>query len=160
MSLTLTVIGVVVALIVLNRLSYGVLKRRIVANRKWGLNICCGNTDGGGINADIVSRPVPNFLEVDIYHLPFADNSIESVLCSHTLEHVEDPDLFYEELSRVGKEVVIVLPPIWDLGATLNIFEHRWIFFSLRKKHTTLPPRMRLPLADWWQRKFGQRLNA
>lgn len=160
MSFALCVLAAVAFLVFLNRLSYDVLKRHIVASRRWGLNICCGNTDGGGINADIVPRSVTNFVEVNIFHLPFADDSIDSVLCSHTMEHVEDPDLFYEELCRVGKEVVIVLPPIWDLGAALNIFEHRWIFLCLRKKHRTLPVRIRLPLAEWWQRKFGQRINA
>ena len=48
---------------VLNRLSYGILKNRIIAKQSWDLNICCGATDGGGVNADIIKHSdVDNFL--------------------------------------------------------------------------------------------------
>lgn len=147
-------------LVLLHWLSYRLIKRRILTSQTWDLNICCGETDGGGINADIVPRTVNNFIEVDIYDLPFADKSIGSVLCSHTLEHVEDPDAFYQELQRVGCDVVVVLPPLWDLAAVLNIWEHRWIFFCLKKRHATLPKRIPLPLAGPLQDLIGQRINA
>ena len=63
-------------------------------------NICCGRTDGGGINADIVQHgDVPNFVKLDsIYRLPFADGQFEVVLCSHTAEHVQYPQRFDREL--------------------------------------------------------------
>ena len=146
----------------LNVLSYRVLKARILRKRIWDLNICCGRTDGGGINADIVSHAdVPNFVLIDsISKLPFEDRTFRTVLCSHTMEHVEDPDAFFKELARVGDQVTIVLPPLWDLAGVLNIFEHRWIFLSLRKEHQRLPARVRLPLSRTVQRLLGQRIHA
>ncbi|MEM9478626.1 MAG: methyltransferase domain-containing protein, partial [Verrucomicrobiota bacterium] len=125
--------GIIAVLVLLNFVSYRLFGARIRNRReKWDLNICCGRTDGGGVNADIVKHAeVPNYVQVeDIYDLPFRTGQFENVLCSHTLEHVEDPEAFFEELSRVAKEVTIVLPPLWDLSAVLNVFEHKWIFFS------------------------------
>jgi SAM-dependent methyltransferase len=146
----------------LNFLSYRVLKRRILRKRKWDLNICCGKTDGGGVNADIVHHAnLPNFVLVDsVYRLPFKDHQFEAVLCSHTMEHVEDPAAFFQELTRVGKQVTIVLPPLWDLAGALNILEHRWIFLTLRKEHSHLPTYVRLPLSRTVQRLLGQRIRA
>ena len=146
----------------LNVLSYSFLKQRILRRHRWDLNVCCGKTDGGGVNADIVQhRALPNFVLLDsVYALPFEDGQFETVLCSHTMEHVEDPERFFAELKRVGREVTVVLPPLWDVSAALNVLEHRWIFLTLRKEHTTLPPRVPLPLAAWLQRRIGQRVHA
>lgn len=146
----------------LNVLSYRVLKARILRRQKWDLNICCGKTDGGGVNADIFRHAgVPRFVQVEsVYRLPFEDGAFGSVLCSHTMEHVENPDAFFAELRRVGKRVTIVLPPLWDFSAALNVLEHRWIFLTLKKENGRLPRRVRLPLARTVQRLFGQRLHA
>lgn len=152
----------VLGLKLLNVLSYSVLKGRVLRSRTWGLNVCCGKTDGGGVNADIVRHAeVPNFVLLDsIEHLPFRDGEFETVLCSHTIEHVEDPERFFEELQRVGGEVTLVIPPLWDLSAAFNVLEHRWLFLTMRKTHRRLPPRVRLPLAGFIQRHLGQRIHA
>lgn len=162
MRLLLTSAAATALLFLANKVSYGYLKRRILKSRKWSLNICCGHTDGGGINADIVRHNgVANFVKIDdVYNLPFDDQQFESVLCSHTIEHVDDPERFYQELQRVGKEVVIVVPPLWDLSAVFNILEHRSIFLTVRKKHRTLPRFVDLPLARALQNRFGQRIHA
>jgi SAM-dependent methyltransferase len=141
---------------------YGYLKTRVLKRQKWDLNICSGKTDGGGINADIVEhRDRPNFVLVDdVYRLPFGDKQFDTVLCSHTLEHVADPDAFLAELGRVGKDVVIVLPPLWDIRAALNVFEHKWIFFTLRTECRELPPCIKLPFAGFCHRRFGQAIRA
>jgi hypothetical protein len=141
--------------------SYYWLKRRILRTREWGLNICCGTTDGGGVNADIVAHvPLPKFVEVDVYRLPFGDRQFKRVLCSHTIEHVEDPQEFYNELQRVGEEVTLVLPPLWDVTAALNVLEHRWVFLTFKKRHSKLPRYVRLPMAGWIQDVLGQRIHA
>ncbi|MEM0898049.1 MAG: methyltransferase domain-containing protein [Verrucomicrobiota bacterium] len=155
--------GIIALLVILNFVSYRIFGARIRNRRKtWDLNICCGRTDGGGVNADIVKHAdVPNYVHVDdIYELPFRTGQFEHVLCSHTLEHVEDPEAFFQELSRVAKEVTIVLPPLWDLSAVLNVFEHKWIFLSFRKEHHTLPRHIKLPFAWPLQKKLGQRIKA
>jgi SAM-dependent methyltransferase len=146
----------------LNVLSYSHLKQRILGRHRWGLNVCCGRTDGGGVNADIaIHDQVPRFVLVDdIYRLPFADDQFDSVLCSHTIEHVEDPERFFAELERVSGNVTLVLPPLWDFSAALNVLEHRWIFLTLKKEHNHLPPHLPLPLAAWVQHHLGQRIRA
>ena len=145
----------------LNWLSYQVLKERIIRRQSWDLNICCGKTDGGGVNADIVRHePLPKAVVVDIYHLPFKDGAFRRVLCSHTMEHVDDPTRFYAELERVGDEVTLILPPLWDVTAVLNVLEHRWIFLTFSKEHHRLPRYIRLPLSGPVQRLLGQRIHA
>ncbi len=146
----------------LNYLSYNVLKRRIIGRGKWDLNICCGKTDGGGVNADIIKHvELPNFRKVDdVYELPFEDNSFDTVLSSHTMEHLEHPQKFYKELKRVGKDVTLVIPPLWDLSAVMNIFEHRKIFLSFSKEHKKLPKFINLPFSEFYQRRYGQKIKA
>ncbi len=163
MALFLALVATVTIIIVfLHWYSYSHLKTRIVSGRRWDLNICCGTVDGGGVNADIVQHAdVPNFVQVkNIYRLPFEDGQFETVLCSHTAEHVDDPDRFDAELRRVGREVVYVLPPVWDLAAAFNIMEHRWIFLNVRKIHRRLPRRVPLPFARRIQARLGQRIAA
>lgn len=158
MDIIVAVAAGIAALFLLNLLSYRILKPRIIRERqKWDLNICCGDIDGGGVNADIVAQDVPNFvLTPDIYRLPFKDGEFEHVLCSHTIEHVDDPDAFWAELNRVGKHVTLILPPIWDLAAALNIFEHKWLFLSWHKRHHTMPRQIKLSGAQIYQQRFGQ----
>ena len=147
----------------LNWISYRVLGGIIRHRRKvWDLNICCGKTDGGGINVDIVKHAeIPHLVVVDdIYHLPFTTNQFEHTLCSHTIEHVEDPSAFYNELKRVSKHVTLVVPPLWDLSAALNVFEHRWLFLTFRKEHHALPPHLMLPVARRFQERHGQKIRA
>lgn len=143
-------------------LSYSYLKTAIVKRQSWDLNICCGSTDGGGINADIIRHTeLPNFVQLDsIYRLPFSTKQFNTVLCSHTAEHVDDPERFDRELRRVGKTVVYVVPPLWDLAASLNVYEHRWVFMTLRKLHYQLPPYMPLPFARKLQARIGQKIVA
>ncbi len=160
-----TILAVIIALAVVkltNVLSYGWLKGRILRSQTWDLNICCGYTDGGGINADIVRYgDLPRFVEInDIYALPFGTRQFGSVLCSHTIEHVDDPERFFEELRRVGQEVTLVIPPLWDLTAAFNVLEHKHVFLTLRKRHTTLPRFVRLPLAGRIQQRWGQTIKA
>lgn len=144
-----------------HEVSYHWLKNRIVRRQRWGLNICCGTTDGGGVNADIVAHlPLPKFVQVQVTRLPFRDHQFSTVLCSHTLEHVDDPDAFFDEMQRVGERVTLVLPPLWDITAAFNFLEHRWLFLTLRKEHATPPPYIRLPGARWVQRILGQRIHA
>ncbi|MEX2404909.1 MAG: methyltransferase domain-containing protein [Balneolales bacterium] len=145
-----------------NKLSYCYLKQKVLKRQKWDLNICCGKTDGGGINADIYKHDsVPNFiLTENIYDLPFKDKQFKSVLCSHTIEHVEDPSRFFDELNRVGEKVVLVIPPLWDISAVFNALEHRWIFLSFKKEHESLPRHIKLPFSETVHNYFGQKIRS
>ena len=163
-SFALAALASVITFIVvfLHWYSYHCQNRSIIRRRSWDQNICCGTIDGGGINADIVRHAdLPGFVLVDdVYELPFTDGQFATVLCSHTSEHVGDPDRFDRELRRVGREVVYILPPLWDLAAALNIREHKWLFLTLRKVHHRLPPRVPLPLARRLHARIGQRVAA
>jgi len=162
LGLSAAIAAIAVLSWILNSVSYKYLKGRILRRQTWDLNICCGKTDGGGVNADIARHAsIPRFVRVgDITRLPFRDGQFGTVLCSHTIEHVEDPDRFFAELRRVGREVTLIIPPLWDISAVLNVFEHRWIFLSWKKEHRRLPRFIRLPLARFVQRVLGQRVRA
>ncbi|MDQ8145689.1 MAG: methyltransferase domain-containing protein [Gemmatimonadota bacterium] len=159
----MVVVVVVAVLKACNHLSYRVLKQRVLSERRWDYNICCGTTDGGGINADIVRHvDLPRFeLVTDVYRLPHPTRAFETVLCSHTLEHVDDPAAMFAELRRVGRRVTVLVPPLWDVGAALNLFEHRVVFLTWRTRHDdVLPPFVRFRPARWVQDRIGQRIRA
>lgn len=146
-----------------NQISYRFIKNRVLRERRWDYNICCGVTDGGGINADIVQHAaVPNFERVsDVTRLRHADQAFDTVLCSHTLEHVDNPLAMFAELQRVGRRVTVLIPPLWDLAATLNPLEHRVIFLSFASRHENRLPRfVRFAPACWLQNLLGQRIDA
>lgn len=140
-------------------IDYRILKNHYLKKQKWDLNISCGDTDGGGINADIIKRAVPNFVLIkNVYSLPFKDKQFKNTICSHTIEHVECPEKFYNELKRISKNVILLVPPIWDLLALADFREHKWQFLTLKPKHVnTIPRKFKLPY--WWiQNKFGQKI--
>ncbi|MFD2148216.1 class I SAM-dependent methyltransferase [Mucilaginibacter antarcticus] len=62
--------------------------------------------------------------EFDGYHLPFGDESMDLVILTHVLEHVEHERLLLRELKRVAKMIVIEVPRDYKQGLTpgLNIF--------------------------------------
>ncbi len=157
------IIGFILYLFLAHYLSYSVFKTKVLKNRKWDLNICCGNTDGGGINADIVEhKNIPNFVFIqDIYNLPFKDKQFDYVLCSHTIEHVDKPKKYYQELKRVGKHVILVIPPLWDIFAAFLAFpSHKWLCLTFKKEHTSLPKMIPLYYALFYQKLFGQHIGA
>lgn len=146
-----------------NYVSYRWLKERTLRERRWDYNICCGETDGGGINADIVRHgEVPRFeLVTDVTRLPHGDGRFAYLLCSHTFEHVDEPKAMFAELRRVGQSVTILVPPLWDLAAALNPFEHRVIFLTFATRHDDhLPPYVVFRPARWLQSVRGQRIIA
>src|SRR3989338_9661266 len=65
-----------------NIIDYRISKRFHTKKQKWDLNICCGNIDGGGMNADVVKRDLPNFVLVkNMYRLPFKNLEFENSIC-------------------------------------------------------------------------------
>lgn len=140
-------------------IDYNILKNYHFKSKKWDLNICSGQTDGGGINADVVKRNVSNFkLIKNIYKLPFKDKQFNNVLCSHTMEHVEKPEKFYKELKRISKNLVLLIPPVWDIASFFHIREHKWQFLTAKTRHeNNLPTKIKLPY-DFYHNMFGQNI--
>ena len=57
------------------------------------------------------NHPNINFRQENIQRLSFADNEFDTVISSHTLEHVQDANAALEELRRVAKcRLIVVLP--------------------------------------------------
>jgi SAM-dependent methyltransferase len=83
----------------------------------------------------------------DIYHLPYENNSIDLVLCTEVLEHIDDPQKGLRELIRVSKKYLVVsVPnePLFMLAQLLrgknwsrlgNDIEHiqHWTFWQFEK---------------------------
>jgi ubiquinone/menaquinone biosynthesis C-methylase UbiE len=57
------------------------------------------------------NHPAVNFLQENIERLSFADNEFDTVISSHTLEHVQDAQAAIQELRRVTKSRLIVVLP-------------------------------------------------
>jgi hypothetical protein len=63
------------------------------------------NTERGG--DIIIDRPM---VVADAHHLPFKDGVFAYAICSHILEHMDDPVQFVGELTRVAKAGYIQSP--------------------------------------------------
>jgi ubiquinone/menaquinone biosynthesis C-methylase UbiE len=50
-------------------------------------------------------------VKANIISLPFADKSFDNVTCTHTLEHIKDPQKALSELLRVTKHRLIIVVP-------------------------------------------------
>ena len=90
------------------------------------LNLSCGSTDFGDVNADITQQNVKNFVlyKPDV-PLPFEDKEFGAVYCAHTLEHVDNPIWLLDELNRVSDKIFVVLPEWYQVGYFLPT--HKWL---------------------------------
>lgn len=83
--------------------------------------------DRSDVNMDIVPRDVPNFRLVppDSQNLPFKEKTTV-IFCSHTLEHLVNPEFLLKEFDRISDYVYIVLPKVWSIPAWIHL-DHKWI---------------------------------
>lgn len=84
-----------------------------------------GSEHGGqrsGRAAAVVDRPL---FEADAAALPFRDQAFDYVICSHTLEHVDDPAAVIAELARVGRAGYIEVPDAKS-AKIVDFPSHRW----------------------------------
>ena len=54
--------------------------------------------------------PKATFIQGSITALPFADDSFDLVICTHTLEHIIDPKVALCEFLRVGRMIIGAVP--------------------------------------------------
>lgn len=64
----------------------------------------CG---GGLLTGTVMDRP---FVFGDAQRLPFRDRSFDYLICSHTMEHLDQPELFLNEATRVSARGCIITP--------------------------------------------------
>jgi uncharacterized protein YbaR (Trm112 family)/SAM-dependent methyltransferase len=65
------------------------------------------NGERAGKSGIVIDRP---FVIADGYHLPFGDKAFDYIICSHVLEHIDDPKAFIAEIERVGIRGYIEVP--------------------------------------------------
>ncbi|RHJ90401.1 class I SAM-dependent methyltransferase [Parabacteroides bouchesdurhonensis] len=82
---------------------------------------------------DIRIFPYQEFVNADGENMPFKDKEFDYLICNQVLEHVEDPMLFTNELSRVASRGYIELPSF--IGESLFPKEsHKWVCLEIDKK--------------------------
>jgi SAM-dependent methyltransferase len=91
----------------------------------------------------------------DLHHLPFKDGSFDYVICSHVLEHVEDPARCISELTRVAGRGYVEVPTALN-ERMLPFPFHRWQIEAdadgllvFQGKETPVPD---AELAEWFRR--------
>lgn len=73
------------------------------------------------------------FIHADGEALPFADKSFDYTICNQVLEHVENPEKFLSEQSRVSKRGYIETPSL--IGEYLFPKEsHKWLILEIDGK--------------------------
>ncbi|MBI5913471.1 class I SAM-dependent methyltransferase [Candidatus Azambacteria bacterium] len=78
---------------------------------------------------DVNDRYHPDIV-ADIQHLPFADDSLDAILCLSVLEHVENPFFAMKELHRVlrpGGKALLSAPFVWPYHAA-PLYKDYWRF--------------------------------
>ena len=67
----------------------------------------------------------PKFIEATITNIPFENDAFETVICTHTLEHIVDIDIAISELRRVcAKRLIIVVPRQKEYKYTFDLHVH------------------------------------
>ena len=104
-------------------------------NSDWKiLDIGCGYTAHEKANyvADVQDfkdfyKNKKKFIKINEKELPFKDKEFDFVIASHVIEHVEDVDLFINELERVASKGYIELPTILEDNLVFeNKNDHIW----------------------------------
>ena len=66
------------------------------------------------------------------------DNSYEMVICTHFLEHIENPDFLIREMRRISSETLILVCPLekpykWGFNYHVNFFSNTLSFLKLAR---------------------------
>lgn len=92
------------------------------------------NTERGG--NIVIDRPM---VVADAHHLPFRDGAFAYTICSHILEHMDDPIQFARELTRVSEAGYIQSPS--EIAERMFHWSfHRW-YVNLVGETLTLSPK-------------------
>jgi len=92
------------------------------------------------------------FEEASVEALPYADDSFDVVVCTHTLEHVQDLPRALSELRRVAAEHVVVVVPKerpyrYSFNLHLHFFPYPW---SWQAVAGAVPGATLEDLEDWF----------
>jgi len=116
-------------------------------------NVLLGASRTADVNLDLAGRGqcptvaqlsegarTPHPCQGSAYHLPYPSGTFGAALCTHLLEHVEDPDAALAELHRVADRVYVVTPRWWWAHAWWGFDpskpltpQHKWLFAGGRR---------------------------
>lgn len=83
-------------------------------------------------------HPKVDFVQGNIQSLPFEDAAFDTVVCTHTLEHVQNLALAIRELRRVtAKRLILVVPKQRPYKYTFDLHIHFFPYAQDFKKHLT-----------------------
>lgn len=69
----------------------------------------------------------------DIHQIPLSDGSVDAIICSSVLEHVENPILAVREMYRIlkkGGKLFIYVPSTYPYHARVGHYPDMWRFFD------------------------------
>lgn len=83
------------------------------------------------VGDELVDAPGLRFTQGSVEALPFRDGEFDTVVSTHTLEHVQRIDLALAELRRVARRRLIVVVPRerpyrYSFNLHLHFFPYRW----------------------------------
>lgn len=83
-----------------------------------------------------------SFKEADVHDLPYGDNEFDTVVSTHTLEHVSDLHRAVQELRRVAKKRLIIVVPKerpyqYSFNLHLHFFPYRYSVMQAMKQNMT-----------------------
>jgi ubiquinone/menaquinone biosynthesis C-methylase UbiE len=79
----------------------------------------------------------------DVSRLPFPNNTFDLVISRSVVEHLENPDLTFREMSRVlrpGGKVIIVTPNKYDYVSVVAALTPHWLHQALVSRIFQIPP--------------------
>jgi len=96
--------------------------------------------------------PSLKFRQANIEALPFEDSSFDTVICAHTLEHVQHLDQAIAELRRVARQrVIVVVPRQRPYRYTFNLHVHFFPYpWSIQAAFGYRPDAHLENLGDWF----------
>jgi len=77
--------------------------------------------DKGSVHKHMFSTSKESFIDADIKELPFEDETIDSIVLTQVLEHIDEPYIALSELKRVLKKdgiIILSVPFIYQAHAT------------------------------------------
>ena len=116
------------------------LRRAFTAHELRDKLVLCVGSGVKHLNAEVLNVDVYPFAGVDIVadaaNLPFADNTVDMIVCEDTLEHVAEPFLSLAEFKRVLRPrgyIYVAVPFVYPFHASPNDFT-RFTRNALRKQ--------------------------
>ena len=93
-----------------------------------------------------------SYEEASVEALPYPDDSFDTVVCTHTLEHVQRLGPALAELRRVARERVVIVVPQerpykFSFNLHLHFFPHPW---SWQAVAGAVPGATLRDLGDWF----------